>query len=424
MALQQQINQAKARIDQEVRRIVRSIGSDYQAAVAREESLTTEMEKARRATLDLREKALEAAVLEREVESNRTLYENVLKRTKETDLTGAMPVSNIRVMDRADIPLKPDDARGKRTILLSLLIGLFGGVGLAFLRYYLDNTLKTPEDVRRFLQLPTLGLVPDITTLDKRGYGLGRGKRLSLSGGLVTRHNGEETTLAISHTPYSVVSESYQSICTALLFSQAESPPRSILITSAQPKEGKTATAINIARIMAWNGTPVLLVDADLRNGRCHRLLGLQNGKGLTDVLTGNGLATDLIKKTSTSNLSLLSRGSSAPNPAQLLASEKVGQMLAALLATDFSYIIIDSAPLLPISDSVVLATKVDGVVLVTRGQDVSRYVARQACDRLASVRAHVLGVVLNGVDIHSPEYKDYKSSYVTYYTGYPSNDV
>ena len=313
VALQQQINQAKGRVDQEVRRIVRSIASDYRAAVAREEALTTEMEQARRATLDLREKALEAAVLEREVESNRTLYDNVFKRTKETDLTGAVPMSNIRVVDRADIALKPDDAKGKRTLLLSVLIGLFGGVGLAFIRQYLDNTLKTPEDVGRYLHLPTLGLVPDITTLDKREHGLGQGKRFSLAHGPVTRRNGEEITLAISHNPYSVVSESYQSICTALLFSQAERPPRSILITSAQPKEGKTATAISIARIMAWNGAPVLLIDADLRNGRCHRLLGLQNGKGLTDVLTGNGLATDLIKKTSTSNLSLLSRGNALP---------------------------------------------------------------------------------------------------------------
>ena len=127
VALQQQINQAKGRVDQEVRRIVRSIASDYRAAVAREEALTTEMEQARRATLDLREKALEAAVLEREVESNRTLYENVFKRTKETDLTGAVPMSNIRVVDRADIPLKPDDAKGKRTLGLSVLIGLLRG---------------------------------------------------------------------------------------------------------------------------------------------------------------------------------------------------------------------------------------------------------------------------------------------------------
>ena len=235
---------------------------------------------------------------------------------------------------------------------------------------------------------------------------------------MVTSHNGEETALAIADNPYSVISESYQTICTALLFSQPERPPRTILITSSQPKEGKTATAINVATILAWNGKPVLLIDADLRNGRCHRLLGLENGKGLTDVLTGNENVTDLIKETSMANLSLLSRGTSAPKPAQLLGSEKMHQMLASL-ATDFSFIILDSAPLLSISDTVLLATKVEGVILVVKGQQISRYIARQACERLAYVRANVLGVVLNSIDIQGPEYKDYKSSYVTYYTGY-----
>jgi succinoglycan biosynthesis transport protein ExoP len=422
-ALQQQINEAKGRMDQEVRRIVRSIASDYQAAAAREEALTAEMEKARRATLDLREKALEAAVLEREAESSRTLYENVLKRTKETDLTGTVPVSNIRVVDRADIPLEPDNTHGKRTLVLSVLMGLVGGVGLAFLRYYFDNTLKTPQDVERYLHLPTLGLVPDVNRISGGVSRLLGAKALSSSRGLPTSHNGMETSLALVHNPYWVVTEAYQTICTALLLSQAERPPRTILITSSQPKEGKTATAINMATTLACNGGPILLIDGDLRNGRCHRLLGLQNGQGLTDVLTGNGAASELIKKTPTPNLFLLPRGNTPPNPAQLFASQKLGQMLASL-AADFSFIIVDSAPLLPISDSVVLATKVDGVVLVARGPELSRHVARQACDRLASVRANVFGVVLNGLDIRSPEYKDYKNSFVSYYSGYSTDDV
>ena len=311
----------------------------------------------------------------------------------------------------------------KRTFLLSILIGLLGSVGLAFLRYYFDNTLKTPEDIRRFLNLPVLGLVPDIRRLDKRVYGLGNVKRFALSPRSLTRHNGEQTALALPQPPNSIVTESYQTICTALLFSQPERPPRTILITSSQPKEGKTATAINIAMILAWNGRPVLLIDADLRNGCCHRLLGLENGKGLTDVLTGNENAPDLIKKTSIANLSLLSRGTIPPRPAQLLGSERMQQLLASL-ATDFSFIIIDSAPLLPINDTVFLATKVDGVVLVAKGQEVSRYAARQACERLAYVRANVLGVVLNGIDIQGPEYKDFRSSYVSYYTGYATDDA
>ena len=194
-----------------------------------------------------------------------------------------------------------------------------------------------------------------------------------------------------SSHPLSIVSESYQTICTALLFSLPEQPPRTILITSSQPKEGKTVTAFNIANTLAQHGAPVLLIDADLRNGRCHRLLGLESESGLTNVLTGDRGANEFIKKTAITNLSLLSRGPIPPNPAALLGSEKIRQMLESL-KTDFSFIIIDSAPLLPITDTVLLSTKVDGVVLVIKAQEASRYVVRQACERLAYVKAKILG--------------------------------
>jgi polysaccharide biosynthesis transport protein len=423
-AVQQQITQAKGRMDQEIRRIVRSITADYSAARAREDATAAEMEQQRKIALDLREKAVEAAVLEREVESNGMLYESVLKRTKETDLAGTVPVSNVRVVDRADVPFQPDDAHGKRNLLLSVLIGLLGGVGVAFLRHYFDNTLRTPEDAMRFLHLPTLGLVPDIKKLQKRAYGLRELKRSPLSRGLLprqTRQNGTDTASAISHHPYSVVSESYQNICTSLLFSLPERPPRTILITSAQPKEGKSATATNIAMTLAWNGAPVLLIDADLRNGCCHRLLGLSNGNGLTDVLTGNMSATAIIKQTPIPNLSLISRGHVPPNPARLLGSDRMKETLDSF-EDEYSFIIVDSAPLLPINDTVLLSTKVDGVVLVS-GQGVARPAARQACERLTYVKARILGVILNSVDLQSPEYKDYRSSYVSYYTSYPTDN-
>jgi capsular exopolysaccharide synthesis family protein len=189
-------------------------------------------------------------------------------------------------------------------------------------------------------------------------------------------------------------------------------------VTSSQPLEGKTVTAMNIAVTLARNGAPVLLIDADLRNGDCHRLLGIQNGHGLTNVLTGNGNATEFIKKTTLDNLYLLSRGERAPNPTALLGSEKMRQLLESL-QTDFPLIILDSAPLLPITDTVLLSTKVEGVLLVVKAQDVSRYVVRQACERLVYVKTKILGVVLNQIDLQSPEYKDYRSSYRSYYAAY-----
>jgi succinoglycan biosynthesis transport protein ExoP len=418
-AVQEQLDQAKQALEQEIQRIVRSIESDYNAAKAREKALADEMEAQRQGALELRERATAAAILEREVESNRALYENVLKRTKEADLTQTVPMSNLRVVDRADIPLRPDPTKGARTLLLSLLVGLLGGVGLAFLRHYLDNTLKTPEDIGRFLRLPTLGMVPDIGRLEKRG--LGYAEKSPLSRRPLKSLTGGKAGLVLSHHPLSFVSESYQAICTALLFSLPERPPRTILITSAQPQEGKTATAVNVAITLAQNGAPVLLIDADLRNGHCHRLLSLENESGLTNALVGDGNASELIRKTALANLFLLPRGAIPPNPAHLLGSERMRHVLASL-ETGFSFIIIDSAPILPITDTVLLSTKVDGVLLVARAQAASRYVVRQACERLSYVKATVLGVILNGIDIQSPEYKDYRSSYVSYYNGYATD--
>jgi polysaccharide biosynthesis transport protein len=421
-ALQEQINQAQERLNQEILRVVRTITSDYNAAKAREKALTDEMEQARQAALDLREKAVEAAILERDVESNRALYDNILKRTKETDLTGKVPISNIRMTDRADKPLWPDATRDQRTLALGVLVGLLGGVGIASLRHYLDNTLKTPEDVAHVLHLPTLGMVPDVNRLLKRAIGAGNTRGLSLPQDSYRSQWGGNARAAMSHHPLSLVGESYQTICTALRFSLPERPPRTILITSSQPKEGKTVTAINLAVSLARNGAPVLLIDADLRSGQCHRLLGVQNGSGLTNVLTGSRNATDLIKETQITNLSLLSRGDIPPNPVELLGSEKMRQLLESL-ETRYAFILIDSAPLLPITDTVLLSTKVDGVVLVTKGQAVSRYAVRQACERLAYVRAKVLGVILNRIDIQSPEYKDYKRWYRSYYAAYAPNN-
>jgi capsular exopolysaccharide synthesis family protein len=406
-ALQEEIDQVNKRITQEVDGIVRTITADYAAAKAKEKALIEEVEQARQAAMDLREKAVEAAILEREVESNRTLYEAVLRRSKETDLTGAVPTSNIRVVDRADLPLSSDASRGKRLLLLSVVVGLLGGVGLAFLRHHMDNTLKTPDDVGRFLHLPTLGVVPNIERLRKRPRALGYVKNL------VPRRG-----LPIPHHPLSLAHESYQAICTALQFSQPDRPPRTIVITSAQPKEGKTVTALNVATTLARNGSSVLLIDADLRNGDCHRRLGVENSSGLTNALSGNREVTDLIKATAVPNLSLLPRGEIPPNPPALLGSLKMRQLLDSL-ETMFAFIIIDSAPLLPITDTVLLCTMVDGVVLVTKGHTISRNVAHQACGRLIYVRAKIFGVILNNIDIESPEYREYRKSYAFYYASY-----
>jgi succinoglycan biosynthesis transport protein ExoP len=421
-ALQTQIGEARGHLDQELRRLVRTIASDFNAAKTREEALGEAMEKERQAALDLREKAIEGAILEREVESNRMLYETVLRRAKETDLTGEVPFSNMRLIDAAELPLKPDTANRPRILLLSCVVGLLGGIGLAFLRHYLDNTVKTPEDVARLLRLPTLGIVTNIGRPDRRAPGLGYRKNIALP--RVSESQGrEQQGLVVPHHPLSFVSEAYHTICTALRFSRSEQPPRTILITSAQPREGKTVTAINIAVNFARSGAQVLLIDADLRKGNCHQLLDMPNTSGLTNILTGNPNDGEPIKPTAITNLFLLSRGESSPNPAALLSSERTGQLLESLV-TKFAFIIIDSAPLLPITETLHLATKVDGVVLVIKGQQASLSIVHQAYHRLVYVKSNILGVILNNIDIQSPEYREYKSSYISYYNTYVTENT
>jgi capsular exopolysaccharide synthesis family protein len=382
--------------------------------------LAAETEKARRVALDLQEKAVEYAVLEREVVSNRALYEAVFKKTKESTLTGEGPIPNLRVIDRAEIPLVAATPTWVRSLFLSVAIGIFGGIGLAFLLHLLDNTLKTPEEVARLLGLPILGLVPDVGKLAASSSpGLSYTKKLSPpAASLPAPKRGRNEQVLVSHHPLSLMGEMYRTICTAIMFSKAERPPRTILVTSAQPNEGKTVTAINIAIMLAQNGGPVLLIDADLHGGRCHTLLGVENGNGLSNILAGTEDPTRLIKKPRVKNLSLLSRGTLPPNPAALLGSDKMRRTLDRL-AADYRFIVLDSAPLLPVSDTVLLSTMIDGAILVARAHEVPGDVVRRARDRLNFVDAKILGVVLNGIDISSVEYAQYRQVYHSYYTNY-----
>jgi capsular exopolysaccharide synthesis family protein len=472
IALQQEIDEAKGRLNAEINRITRTIEKDYGAARAKESAIAAETERARQTALDSQEQAVEYAVLEREVNSNRALYEAVYKKTKEAALTGTDPTPVLRVVDRAEVPLLPDTGRWPKILVLGIGAGMFGAVGLAFLFHILDNTLRNPEDIARFVRLPTLGIVPDIGKLiNGTADGAADSKEIfpylhalentvntpeevveqfqipvlgvvpdvePLTNGKIIgaeylkkifsfldrsqAQRGDSGELTSSDNPISMVGELYRNICTAILFSKAEKSPQTILFTSSQPNEGKTVTAINLAIILAQSGLPVLLIDADLRAGHCNRLLGLKDGAGLTSVLTGNGDAFGLIRKTSIENLSLLSRGASSPNPADLLASEKMRQTLDAL-AAEFRFIVIDSAPLLPVTDTVLLSRHVDGVILVTRGEHVSRNLVRKARERLDSVQAKILGVVLNGIDIENPEYGEYREVYRSYYTRYYRRD-
>ncbi len=220
--------------------------------------------------------------------------------------------------------------------------------------------------------------------------------------------------LVLSHHPLSVVNEAYRTLRTAILLSQAGESPRTVLFTSAMGGEGKTATVVNTAIIFAQMGIKVLVIDADLRRPSCHKVLRSRNGTGLANLLTGQGELEEVIKPTAVNNLSLLSAGSVPPNPSELVGSKKMHESLISLQER-YDYILIDSPPVMPVSDAVLLSTMVDGVVLVVGAQETPKNIVKTTISRLDYARAKILGTVLNRVNMHSREYEDYYHHYYSY---------
>jgi capsular exopolysaccharide synthesis family protein len=408
--VQAQVEDARRQLRQETQRVVKGIESAYQAARARESALRNAMEKQKAATLGLKNVAVEYAILAREVDTNRQLYDSVLQRMKEMGVAAELRASNISVIDKAEPPHTPSSPKKLKSLLLSVLVALIGGVSLAFLLEYLDNTLKTPEELEHYLRLPNLGIVPDFLSLEWRRYA--PQKLSSLPSRMPSSlASGKEPALVFSDHSFSVVKEAYRTLRTAILLSRAEEPPKTILFTSGIHGEGKTVTMLNSAIAFAEMGVPVLVIDADLRRPNCHRVLRMENGLGLTEVLTGQTGPMEVMRPTATNHLFLLSAGSLPPNPAELVGSKKMQEIVASL-REQYDYILIDSPPVMQVSDAALLATIVDGVVLVVHSQETPKYVVRDAHARLSYARAKILGVMLNRVNLRSGDYAYYYRSY------------
>jgi capsular exopolysaccharide synthesis family protein len=417
----QQIAEARRALNREIGNIVQGIETDFRAARAREEALQAEVARQQQAALRMKEVGVQYAVLQEEVNVNRTLYESVLKRLSETSVSNDVAVSNMQMVEKGETPRFPSAPRKEFNLMFAAALGIFLGVGLAFGLEYFDSSVNSPEVVWRVTAKPTLGTVPHAASLGA-AYG---GRRLKLKRASLlnlpvpgwfrtpTSFNNGQNNSSASVQPESIIADSFRTIRTALFFSQAARPPQAILITSSSPGEGKTVTTLNLAIALAQGGKSVLVIDADLRKGRCHRAFGLPNHRGLTDVLTGSVSARECIWPTATAGLSLLPRGHIPPFPPDLLGSEKMREVLQAI-RTCYDSVVIDSPPVTTMADAAVLSTLCDGVILVIHGQRTPVGLARQAMERLAVVQARILGVVLNGVDRRNPEYAYYQS-YNTY---------
>jgi capsular exopolysaccharide synthesis family protein len=412
--LQAQVKEVDKLIDGEKKNVIDQLGNDYKAASQRESLLMRALDEQKGEANQMSERLVKYNILKREAEANKTLYDGLLTKLKEADISVGLKASNIRVVDPAMIPSTPARPARTRNVALSVLVGLVGGIGLALLREYLDNTVKTPDDIETLARLPSLAVVPSFAESN------GHGKRSRLLS--VASSNGHEKRIELvaQHLPKSQVSEAFRALRTALLLSQADHPPQVILVTSSLPREGKTTAAANLAVTLAQRGDRTLLLDADLRKPGVGRVLNLTEGKyaGLSSYLAGvSSLDLVTIPHPAIPNLAAIPTGPLPPNPADLLSSHKLADAIAEL-RTKYKFIVIDSPPIMAATDAVILSVQADGVLLVVRSGETPKEAFTRARDLLTSVKCRLLGVVLNAVDSSAPDYY-YSYRYYPYSEGY-----
>jgi capsular exopolysaccharide synthesis family protein len=391
------IQTTEAKIQGEIGKVVQALRNGYQQALAQEKSLSEALEQQKRDAQALNRKGIEYGVLARDAASNRQIYESLMQRTKETGISGELKTSNIRIVDAAEIPRSPIRPNTGYNLLLALFGGAALAVGFAFFFEHLDNSIKSPDEVKQHLGLPFLGMVPAL--FDKK----------------------IEHPLINGSVPTNF-SESFRGIRTNVLFSSADEGARSIVVTSTGPGEGKTIVATNLAVALAEAGERVILLDADMRKPRVHAVFGRSQVPGLPNVLVGDAKPSEAVHRTAVPGLWVLPAGLHPPNPAELLGSKRFRAYLSAL-REHFDWIIIDTPPVMAVTDSSVVAHLTTGIVFVIGAEMTSRHAALRAIEQLEQARAKFVGAVLNRVDLQHNAYY-YSQYYRREYTDYYAKDV
>ena len=391
VAIESELSDLQKRKIKEVKRVVNSLGNEYKLAVAREESLKKALERQKNESLEMNKKAVQYGVLRRQAESSRNMYELLVKRFKETSLTEEMKTGNIRIIDKAEIPRSPVKPKKKLNLMLSMVVGLTMGIGLAFFLEYLDNTIKLPSDIEEYLKIPFLGLVPAFDSSEN--------------------HSGVSADLVVVHSPKSTASESFRALRTGILFSIANDVSQVLLIASSCPEEGKTLCIANLAATLAQAGSKVIILGCDMRQPRFHKIFHIERETGISSILVGKDMLKDAVTSTNISNLDVIPCGPIPPNPSEILGSKKMGNLINAL-KKKYKVILCDSPPLTAAADAMVLAQIADGVVLLIRAGGTPRQVVQNSLSQLKTVNAHILGAVLNGVNTDRESYYYYQYNY------------
>jgi capsular exopolysaccharide synthesis family protein len=390
----EQLAQGEAQLVEEYAKTIERIQTEYQAAMERERLLTAALEAQKLEANRLNQDSIEYNIRKREVETNKQLYDGLLQHLKGAAVSAGLRSSNVHVVDPAQPPVRPFRPNKVLNLSLGLAIGLLLGIAGAFSMEHLDRSIRSQDDVECGLGLPSLGMIPLVS------------KRREIRA--LPRRGGARSTAAtidlIAHQDArSLVSEAYRNVRTSIqLSSNGYPPPRVLLITSSFQREGKTATSINLAEALAQNGQRVILLECDLRNPRMHRAMGIHGADGMSSFLAGGAELGGLIRPSSVPNLYCITAGRIPSNPAELISAQRMREGLNAL-QEHFDNIIIDSPPLLPVTDARILATLVDGVILVIRADVTPRGVVLQSKRLLKAVHAPLLGAILNGVDMFGP---------------------
>ncbi len=394
-AITAQIQTTTERLNAEMDRIAEAVRAEFETARAREDAMAQALEAQKNEALGLDRHAIEYAQLEREAESNRQLYENLLLRTNETSISNEFKGSNIQVVDRAEIPRVPVLPNTRRDLTLAALGGLTMGLLLAFGVEYFDSRIKSPEEIKTHLGLPFLGIIP-----------LAKGSE-----------NAQEAPMLAETVP-PAFDEAIRAVRTAVIFSSAEPGARSVIVTSTGPGEGKTVVSSSLAITLAQAGQRTLVVDADLRRPRLHEALGRSQEPGLSNVLIGDAKLSDAVRTTTVANLWLLSAGHVPPNPAELLGSQRYLALFEEL-KTRFDWVVLDAPPVMPVTDAAIVARPAGGVLFVIGSEMTPRQSAMTAIEHLRAANAKFVGAVLNRVNIHRHAYyyaPYYRKDYAKYY--------
>jgi capsular exopolysaccharide synthesis family protein len=383
-----QLAMVQKNIIAEARKMLSAAKTEFEIASSREASLRKTIDAQSREVMDLTRKAINFNVLAGESESNKQFYNLLLKKYQEASLSSGINISNIQVVDSAVIPEFPVKPQRGLYLVLALALGLFGGAFAAFFVEYMDDTIKTAEDVDKRLCLPFLDVVP-----------------------LTAQKNGQ---LFMTTDQNSATAESYRTIRTGLMLSSAVNQLNVFLVTSATPNEGKTTTAVNLAVAMAQMGEKVLVVDCDMRRRSLHNSFGISNDAGISDVLIDPGKFSQAIRRMDAyPYLDILTGGTQAPNPSELLGSDRMKAFIARM-REQYDRVIIDAPPLLAFSDPLVLASQSDGVIMVVWGGKTPRDIIQKGIQLLKGIDAKIFGVVLNKIDTSKKSY--YYYPYYSYY--------